>query len=205
MPAMLDQHETPLTPDFSMIYYKQIFLRNPENIQSIPVGLKIIAGDHSISPQPKRVAKWRCKRDGRFTGDKSTIPQTDCRAGDELLVIISFPSCWDGKRLDSADHKSHMAYPSRKTGCPASHPVELPHMTMNIGYAIDAGSEQSYKRWRLSSDHEGQPGGSSVHADYWAAWNPDIQDLWRKNCINAGRDCRGGLLGDAANRVLKRR
>ena len=39
-----------------------------------------------------------------------------------------FPSCWDGKNLDSPDHKSHMSYPNGAFNdgtCPPSHPVHL--------------------------------------------------------------------------------
>ncbi|WP_309624448.1 DUF1996 domain-containing protein [Methylibium sp.] len=48
-----------------------------------------------------------------------------CLVGDELWQGVFFPQCWDGKNLDSPDHKSHMAYPS-DGGCPRSHPVALP-------------------------------------------------------------------------------
>jgi hypothetical protein len=42
-------------------------------------------------------------------------------------------SCWDGKNLDSPDHKSHVAYPESgtfETGgtCPKSHPVKIPQI-----------------------------------------------------------------------------
>ena len=37
------------------------------------------------------------------------IPNTSCANG--LRAQVYFPSCWDGKNLDSDDHQSHMAYP----------------------------------------------------------------------------------------------
>lgn len=203
MPAMIGLDGLPITPDFSMMYYKQIFWMTPRNIETIPVGLKIIAGDHSVAPQPEHVVDWRCKRENDFSGNFRTIPETSCQPGDQLLVEISFPSCWDGKNLDSFNHRSHMAYPGLN-GCPTTHPVQLPHMTMNIGYNITKANQTEYKKWKLSSDHDGQPGGSSTHADYWAAWNPDIQELWVNNCIRAQKDCRNGLLADGSNRILTR-
>lgn len=38
-----------------------------------------------------------------------------------------FPSCWDGKNLDSDDHKSHVAFPDGvSTGnCPSTHPYRF--------------------------------------------------------------------------------
>lgn len=204
MPALLDAHKKPLVPDFSMMYYKQVFGVNPSNIKSFPAGLKIIAGDHSVAPQPEHVVQWRCKRPRSFTGNFSTIPETSCQPGDTLLVVISFPSCWDGRNLDSADHRSHMSYP-RGGRCPSTHPVEVSHLTMNVGYNVTSANVSTYKKWTLASDHAGQPGGSTTHADYFAAWNPDIQDIWRKNCINAGKDCGAGMLGDRNNNFLLRR
>jgi hypothetical protein len=45
-----------------------------------------------------------------------------------IRAQVFFPSCWDGVNLDSADHKSHMAYPIQNYNggdCPSSHPVHL--------------------------------------------------------------------------------
>lgn len=45
--------------------------------------------------------------------------------------------CWDGKNVDTPDHKSHVAYPSsgsfETTGpCPDSHPVRLPQLMYEV-------------------------------------------------------------------------
>lgn len=34
------------------------------------------------------------------------FPKQPCPAG--IMAIHHFPSCWDGKNLDSPDHQSHM-------------------------------------------------------------------------------------------------
>ncbi len=39
---------------------------------------------------------------------RQTIPR--CPAGERAGVRLSFPTCWNGVNLDSADHRSHMAY-----------------------------------------------------------------------------------------------
>lgn len=65
-------------------------------------------------------------------------PQDDtykqCPSG--MRAEIYFPSCWDGKSLDSDDHKSHVAYPSRVQDgeCPESHPVRLPSLLFETWY-----------------------------------------------------------------------
>lgn len=45
--------------------------------------------------------------------------------------------CWDGKNVDSPDHKSHVAYPRsgtfESTGpCPDSHPIRLPQVMYEV-------------------------------------------------------------------------
>lgn len=51
--------------------------------------------------------------------------EANCKDG--IRLEIMFPSCWDGKNLDSLDHKSHMAYPDLvgDGNCPKTHPVRL--------------------------------------------------------------------------------
>lgn len=47
------------------------------------------------------------------TGETLDFPKKPCPAG--LMVNVRFPTCWDGKNLDSPDHMSHVAY--RKSIC----------------------------------------------------------------------------------------
>jgi hypothetical protein len=60
------------------------------------------------------------------------FPFKPCPGG--IRASLIFPSCWDGKNLDSPDHKSHMAYSGTGTGglgygaCPATHPIRVPQV-----------------------------------------------------------------------------
>ena len=52
----------------------------------------------------------------------------DHQCPDGMRAQVFFPSCWDGVNLDSADHKSHMAYPIGEYNngyCPDTHPVHI--------------------------------------------------------------------------------
>ena len=45
--------------------------------------------------------------------------------------------CWDGKNLDSPDHKSHVSYTSSGTfesggACPTTHPVKIPQVMYEV-------------------------------------------------------------------------
>ena len=106
-----------------------------------------------------------------------------------------FPNCWDGRNLDSADHRSHMAYKYYDANgvhrCPSSHPVELVEITEKIFYpaAPDIGT------WSISSDMGAAPG-STLHADWFGAWDPTVMMRWHDNCIIGMRNGNNGNLCD---------
>lgn len=62
-----------------------------------------------------------------FLPDKAYL---DANCADGIRLELMFPSCWNGKDLDSRDHKSHVAYPSFvMTGeCPEGYDTKLPSM-----------------------------------------------------------------------------
>lgn len=132
-------------------------IRTAAPIRPFPPGLKVIAGDADArGPQSTEVTWWSC---AHSPGERwPSIPRCEGeRAGLQLNVL--FPNCWDGRRLDSRDHKLHMAYSSNGR-CPRSHPVDVPSLTLQISYPI-AGGEDAM----LSS---GVYGG---HADFVNAWD----------------------------------
>jgi hypothetical protein len=61
-----------------------------------------------------------------------------CGRRQRLGVQIAFPACWNGKALDSVDHRAHMAYVTR-AGCPLSHPVSLPKLVLTVTYPTPGG------------------------------------------------------------------
>ena len=114
-----------------------------------------------------------------MTKPSASIPT--CPGSSYLSAKISFPGCWDGKRLDSPDHKSHMAYPVRGA-CPVSHPVSLPSLGIRIRWKTVRGVPSS----RLSLSSGGQ---FSMHADFWNAWSPSAMQWLVTNCLNQTRNC----------------
>ena len=187
------------------MYYQSGFSTSAaeaERIQPIPEGLMMIAGDARRTPadaaDESSFARfnggyWACFAGGGAprTDDPAAIP--DCAGDEQVEMIINFPQCWDGEYLDSADHKSHMAYP-RGSQCPGSHPVRIPALMMAILFPVDdAGTSD----WRLVSDMypSDQPGGASIHADFVNGWDPQIMDRWLDACVRPELDCERGELG----------
>ena len=126
-------------------------------VEPFPSGLKMIAGDAGArTAQSTQVVFWNCA----FAPGKrwSTIPTcSGARRG--LQLNVRFPDCWDGKGLDSPNHKSHMAY-SSGGACPESHPVEVPSLALLITYPVAGGPKA-----QLSS------GRFATHADFVNAWD----------------------------------
>jgi hypothetical protein len=152
-------------------------------VRPMPFGLRMIAGDAKATrPQPLQVTSYDCVRfpnGGEITNRFSVMPT--CPAGSYLSARIMFPSCWDGRNLDSPDHKSHMAYPVRER-CPVSHPVSLPVLSFRVRWKDVRGVPSP----RLSLASGGQ---FSMHADFWNAWSPSAMQWLVTNCLNGTRNC----------------
>lgn len=165
-------------PNLMIAYYRTGPLRDPSVIRPYPLGLRMIAGDaHATTPQPTVVTQWSCAE----AGSKGTSDLPPSCPGVPLRLKVTFPNCWDGKHLDSADHKSHMTYSYRhdKT-CPASHPVALPTLKLGFRYDIPGRLDQI----RLASGSR-----FSAHADFWNAWDPAAQRKLVEDCLLAARTC----------------
>ena len=194
------------------IFYYSAGVDDLDSIQPIPVGLRMIAGNSMTQPgeeQDSSVVRWHCQT---WESDDATNPQFSatipaCSEPDRLRMDIFFPSCWDGENLDSADHRSHMAYPERVNGvtqCPETHPVPLVRVTYHYAFGVRPEFthpvERSSQMWRIASDMyevtEQQAGGLSLHADWFNGWHPSIMEAILENCIKGGLDCHDGNLAN---------
>ena len=199
IPSMIDTAtNTPIAPKNTMVYYKTGYV--PASlITTPPKGLRMIAGNSkATSDTTSENAFYTCAGRTPFYGWKKSIPA--CRVGENMAMVVHFPQCWDGKNLDSPDHKSHMAY-SRKSlttanKCPTSHPVGIPLISFNFNFKV--ATADSNKRWRLASDNytTGLAGGLSGHGDWVNGWDQALLGTIIKNCLNKGVDCHTSLTGD---------
>jgi len=160
------------------IYYRR---RTLDEVRPFPPGFRMIAGSAAArTPQDRRITFWNC---GALSGipPSSTVPSCSGGRATSLRLHVTFPSCWNGTNLDSADHQSHVAYAMRGT-CPASHPVAVPAISLILRYPISgAGTVE------LSS-----VGQFSGHADFFNAWNQGQLRRLVDACLNALRHCGRG-------------
>jgi hypothetical protein len=159
-----------------MSAYYQSAGKDHTKIKAQPKGLKVVAGSASATaPQGMKITSWDCADDNTIPA--SSTPPT-CPLG-TLALHVNFPDCWDGVRLDSADHKSHLAYTGKGKVCPPTHPVLLPRLRVNVRYPTTGGPTTE-----LVSG-----GQFSGHADFFNAWKPAELKRLVRTCINAGLTC----------------
>ena len=141
-------------------------------LEPFPVGLMMIAGDaHARREQSNEVTSWSCAvpRAER----SSTIPRCPGTRRGGLRLHVSFPDCWDGTRLDSADYyEPHDVLVARCL--PALAPVAVPALSLVVHYPVSG-----RRSAELASG-----GQFSGHADFVNAWNQDALASRVKRYLN---------------------
>lgn len=95
---------------------------------------------------------------------------------------IEFPSCWDGVRLDSEDHKSHILYPlGIKMGdCPDGFNVRTPVMFFETIWNTFDFVNQSGEFVIANGDTEGY----GYHGDFFSGWNQTFLQDAINTCVS---------------------
>lgn len=212
MPALLHDSGDVIRPDLVSVYYKRGSAggkfcdpKSPAFVGQcvgLPNQIRFIFGWDMTRPTAKvEGAWWYCTGgSGGHFPDLEAVWASGCKAGDTLVANTVAQNCWDGRNLDAADHRSHMAYADYSRGdgmahCPASHPFVIPQEENKAMWTV---TPDMVGRVRLSSDHmlPGAKPGATLHADYIEAWDARAKAVWEANCIDKGLDCSGGDLGD---------
>lgn len=219
-PAMLDGKGNAVRPLYTTIYYKRrpssdpvCSDRNNRAYQGkcvpLPNGLKFIFGyDMLTKSAPTGSFDWICVSHGEpvnnavFPTLKNLADSGICGVGMEIWSRGHSPTCWNGKDLDSPNHRSHVSYAKRSldTGqprCDAEHPYVIADFQLSSAYKIMPGDD--IRLWSLSSDAmAGKEAGASFHADFFMAWDPEAHAIWEgpDGCIERMLNCSGGDMGN---------
>jgi hypothetical protein len=175
MPTVfVDGRATP--PTGATIYYQR---NTQKRLRPFPAGLEMIAGNRlARRPQSLLVTNWDC-------GDLENVPRSSdppvCPEGATVRLRVNFPDCWNGKALDTLDHRSHMAY-SVGGRCPRSHPVAVPALSIVYRYPTTDGPAISLSSGSLYS----------AHADFVNAWDQKVLAKLVSTCLNRLRHCGTG-------------
>lgn len=194
MPTAYNNNGNAVKPTEVRAYYRA-GTTNTASVRPIPFGLVIIAGDaKATSPQSAGRAGWQCRNlTSGNTVSKQALPPT-CPTGDFMESSVVFPNCWNGRNLDSVDHKSHMAYAAATAACPSSHPVRLPQLTLAYRFPTNAlnGATMSLATVPLPGETAAQTKTRSrmtLHADFMNAWDPATMAALVEHCIHRNVGC----------------
>jgi hypothetical protein len=156
-------------------YYRAAPGVDPADVETIPLGLALIAGDMTYTTaQPGESVGWTCGVRSSLSPEPPICPESA-----PLTFNLVFQDCWDGEHLDSEDHRSHAAY-STDGECPEGYPVHLPQITVAVTLPIFGdGHELS-----LSSGNV-----YSLHGDFFNGWEADGLEREIESCIRRDVVC----------------
>ncbi len=157
VPSLLDAAGEVIHPLGSVAYYRAGPGVDPTIVQPYPAGLMMVGGHaDATGRQPTSVVAWSCGPGGT----RRAAPPSHCADPTGLRLWVTFPDCWDGVHLDSADHHGHVAY-SHDGVCDDDHPVPIPQLQFAVDYP--PADSASFSLASGSTD--------TAHADFWNAWD----------------------------------
>ncbi|KAL1890148.1 hypothetical protein Sste5346_008441 [Sporothrix stenoceras] len=114
-----------------------------------------------------------------FFPDKTFL---DANCPDGIRFELMFPSCWNGKDVDSENHQSHVAYPDLvMTGdCPDDFPVRLP----SLFYETIWNTPAYIGRTGQFVISNGDVQGFAYHGDFMTGWDVDFLQDAVNTCTN---------------------
>jgi hypothetical protein len=156
------------------VYYMAYSAKNGK-LTAFKPGFRMIAGDPMAKKPDRASLCHRCLKNGEGfapcdSKDTAELPTKYCPGGIRATVI--FPSCWNGKDLDSPDHKSHVAYSNGgglgSPNCPSTHPVAIPQVMYEIMW--DTGRYKNDKWYGNGKQPFVYSFGDGQVVSLWVSW-----------------------------------
>ncbi|TRM61855.1 hypothetical protein BD626DRAFT_405212 [Schizophyllum amplum] len=165
-----------------MIWPDYLFSDIANSTTSFPEDFRMISGDPNLrtfdtSSFAQQAITFLCLKDGDASEQFNELPQGRCSNG--VRAQINFPSCWDGKNVDSDDHRSHVAFlstgPDNGTCDDPAFPYTLPRIFMEVYWITQVWDVQRPFSWTPDQPFvfaNGDPTGYGYHADFVNGWDP---------------------------------
>lgn len=196
-PVVHDAQGRARTPNGFVMYYKSEGVpKPPGGYSEMPQGLKIIAGNaNATSPQKVEYNNgWGC---GNMFINPNSALIPNCTQSTGLMLKVHFPRCWDGSfDFDPANPQAHVRYEVNGQ-CPSTHSKVFTGMTALFDWDLAPG--ETTAGWYLSSDRmpgkPAQPGGQTIHGDWFGGWHNSVMKAWTQGCSNTDWNCSVSYLG----------
>ncbi|MFJ8930108.1 DUF1996 domain-containing protein [Streptomyces sp. NPDC102364] len=111
------------------------FAGSPQSdVVAMPKFLRIITGDAKAftNGTANANAHWSCTGfEDRQLTDKYPL----CPDGSKVVRSFAFQSCWDGQNIDSANHRTHVAFADQAGNCPQNFKA-IPQLKMRLVYDV---------------------------------------------------------------------
>ncbi|KAF2279843.1 uncharacterized protein EI97DRAFT_354426, partial [Westerdykella ornata] len=174
----------PVPNMFAKVYYKfgNGDGTKAKNISEFPEDFEMIAGDpfrRSDDGNNQAGVSWACidAKYGRIEAQGFPKGFTSCSNG--LATQLTFPACWNGKKMDPKNPNAHMAYPSNAgqgiESCPTGFQVaRFPSIFIEFWYDVSQFDGQYSANdipWVLA---QGDPTGYGFHADFKNGWKKGV-------------------------------
>jgi hypothetical protein len=159
-------------------------------VVAMPQFLRIITGDAKTTTNglANANAHWSC------TGFENKVQLTTqypiCPQGSNVVRTFAFQSCWDGQNIDSANHRTHVAFADAAGNCQNGFKA-IPQLTMRLVYKITPPTIQNdvvKNAYAVDGFPEQLHKPATDHDDFISVTTNNLANKI-VNCINTGRRC----------------
>ena len=129
-------------------------------VVAMPRFLRISTGDaRAMTSGGKHArARWSCSG----APERVTTRYPLCPDGQLVMRRFTFPSCWDGMRTDSPNHRDHVVFPAASGACPPK-TFPIPRLEVTVSYRLPHGA-----RYRIDGFPEQGGSPTTDHSDFVA-------------------------------------
>nr|WSZ17717.1 DUF1996 domain-containing protein [Streptomyces canus] len=158
-------------------------------VVAMPQFLRIITGDAKAFTNGLKNANTSFSCTG-FENRQVTDKYVICPQGSSVVRTSNFQSCWDGKNIDSANHRDQVAFVGADGSCPNGFQA-IPQLQVRLVYDVPAPTIQN---GQVKSPYAVDGFPEQLHkpiTDHNDFINVMSTQLMNKvvNCINTGKKC----------------
>jgi hypothetical protein len=155
-------------------------------VTAMPKFLRVLFGESKPSVNGPKNARnsWTC---GGFEDKVQLAEYPICPQGSKVKRLHDFPSCWDGKNIDSKNHRDHIVYPDANGKCKKGFKA-VPQLRITLTYDIPR-DVQLAGEYKVDSFPEEDHDPFSDHNDFANVMSQKIMSRV-VGCVNKGKVCK---------------